>query len=50
VQRRAPDPAERSEYEERSIRRCIDLAGARLVARLPIHHGHTGGVLIIEKW
>jgi SAM-dependent methyltransferase len=49
VQRRAPDPAERSEYEERSVLRSIELAGARLVARLPIHHGHAGGVLIIEK-
>lgn len=49
VQRRAPDPAERCEYEERSILRCIKLAGARVVARLPIHHGHAGGVLIIEK-
>jgi len=49
VQRRAPDPAERCEYEERSILRSIALAGARVVARLPIHRGHAGGVLIIEK-
>ncbi len=49
VQRRAPEPTERSEYEERSILRCIELAGGHLVARLPIHRGHTGGVLIIEK-
>jgi SAM-dependent methyltransferase len=49
VQRRAPDPLERCEYEERSILRSIALAGARVVARLPIHRGHAGGVLIIEK-
>lgn len=49
VQRRAQDPAERCEYEERSILRSIALAGARVVARLPIHRGHAGGVLIIEK-
>jgi SAM-dependent methyltransferase len=41
--------AERSDYEERSVRRCIEAADARLLARLPIHHGQTGGVLIIEK-
>jgi hypothetical protein len=49
VQRSAPDPAVRSEYEERSVLRSIELAGARVVARLPIHHDHAGGVLIIEK-
>ncbi|MEA2237632.1 MAG: hypothetical protein QOC81_2356 [Thermoanaerobaculia bacterium] len=49
VQRRASEPAERSEYERRSILRCIELAGVRLVARLPIHRGEAGGVLIIEK-
>lgn len=49
VQRRVPDPAERCEYEERSIIRSIALAGARVVACLPIHRGHAGGVLIIEK-
>jgi SAM-dependent methyltransferase len=48
VQRRSLG-ADRSEYEERSVRRCIEAAGARLVARLPIHRGHKGGVLIIEK-
>jgi SAM-dependent methyltransferase len=48
VQRRSLG-TERSEYEERSVRRCIEASGARLVARLPIHHCHTGGVLIIEK-
>lgn len=49
VQRRAPEPADRCEYEERSILRSIALGGARVVARLPIHRGHAGGVLIIEK-
>jgi len=49
VQRRAPGPAERCEYEERTILRIIALAGARVVARLPIHRGHAGGVLIIEN-
>jgi SAM-dependent methyltransferase len=49
MQRRTPDPAERCEYEERSILRTIALGGARVVARLPIHRGHAGGVLIIEK-
>jgi len=49
VERQAPDAAERCEYEERSILRSIALAGARVVARLPIHRGHAGGVLIIEK-
>jgi SAM-dependent methyltransferase len=49
VQRRTPDPAERCEYEERSIIRSIALAGARVVARLPIHRGRAGGLLIIEK-
>jgi SAM-dependent methyltransferase len=50
VQRRAPDAMERSEYEERSVLRCVKAGGARLVARLPIHHHETtGAVIIIEK-
>jgi 2-polyprenyl-3-methyl-5-hydroxy-6-metoxy-1,4-benzoquinol methylase len=45
------DPiANRSDYDQRSVLRQIELAGARLVARLPTHHDQrAGGVMIIEK-
>ncbi|MEA2165491.1 MAG: hypothetical protein QOK37_3618 [Thermoanaerobaculia bacterium] len=50
VQRRTAERTTRSEYEERSILRCIEAAGARLVARLPIHHHEASAALvIIEK-
>jgi SAM-dependent methyltransferase len=39
-----------NEYDERSILRDLEEAEARLVARLPTHHGDTtGAVLVIEK-
>ena len=49
VLRRVPEARERSEYEERSVLRCVELSGARVAARLPIHRGQTGSVMIIEK-
>lgn len=46
--RRLPD-AQMNEYDERSVIRHIEAAGAHLVARLPTHHGETTGAVIIIK-
>jgi SAM-dependent methyltransferase len=38
-----------NEYDERVVDRHADLAGARVIARFPTHHGDTNGAVLIMQ-